>query len=195
MRFIPILTLATVFFGAVSSLAVPISHKKLHEVSKEVETSNGHRTSALSVHPDGQHQTHAAPVAPGAGSLEAREPLPEPGKAKVTFSGGARKHLDNLGLHGPDRAKAKKWHSGLVKAAMKKVGASTAQIKHLAHGVGSKDSKVHITAIMKDHAGKVVKSTHGDPPKKGNMHHVHVPPNAHVNTAYKNAVAKKGKKL
>ena len=61
--------------------------------------------------------------------LEAREPAKE--KPKVLMSGGARKHLDNLGLHGKDRQKAVKWHKGIVKKEMPKVGAASAQIKYI----------------------------------------------------------------
>ncbi|KAF9530161.1 hypothetical protein CPB83DRAFT_905446 [Crepidotus variabilis] len=125
--------------------------------------------------------------------LEAREPAKE--KPKVLMSGGAKKHMDNLGLHGKDRQKASKWHRGVVKKALASKGADTAQIKHLAHSQGSVDPRLHITAKLWNKDNKVIKSSYGTPPKKGDLHHIVVPPKAHVNTAYKAAVAKAGKKL
>ncbi|KAF9526456.1 hypothetical protein CPB83DRAFT_884892 [Crepidotus variabilis] len=125
--------------------------------------------------------------------LEIREPAKE--KPKVLMSGGTKKHLDNLDLHGKDRKKAVKWHKGIVKKEMAKKGADSAQVKHLAHRIGSVDPKLHVTAKLWDKDNKVIKSTYGEPPKKGDLHHIYVPPAAHINTAYKNAVAKTGKPL
>jgi hypothetical protein len=44
-------------------------------------------------------------------------------KAKVTFSPGASKRLDGMGLHGKDRKAAKKYHTNIMKGEMKKNGA------------------------------------------------------------------------
>ncbi|KAF8996755.1 hypothetical protein BDQ17DRAFT_1364131 [Cyathus striatus] len=101
--------------------------------------------------------------------------------AKVSFSGGAKKHLDNLGLHGKDRKNNE----------MGKKGADSAQIKHLAHTEGSKDPKMHMTANLWDKNNKRIKSTYGTPPKKGDLHHLYTGSKP-LPKAYTNAVAKKG---
>ena len=38
---------------------------------------------------------------------------------KITFGKGARKDLDDLGLHGKERKKAKKYHKNIIKEHMK----------------------------------------------------------------------------
>jgi len=111
--------------------------------------------------------------------------------AKVSFSGGAKKHLDNLGLHGKDRKNVKKFHSKIAKNEMGKKGADSAQIKHLAHTEGSKDPKMHMTANLWDKNNKRIKSTYGTPPKKGDLHHLYTGSKP-LPKAYTNAVAKKG---
>lgn len=153
-----------------------------------------------------------------ASTLEAREPIRRtrikgPKQIpKVRFSQGARKHLDSLGLHGKARKSAKKWHTNIVKSEMKRKGAASAQIKcvtdsrpcrnhlltsrfrHLAHRVGSADPRLHVTAAFWDKNNKRMKSSYGNPPKRGNLHHVYVGSRP-VNRAYRNAVHAAGKTL
>jgi len=48
---------------------------------------------------------------------------------KITFGKAARKDLDDLGLHGKERRKAKKYHKNIIKSHMKTVpGAHTADV-------------------------------------------------------------------
>jgi len=48
---------------------------------------------------------------------------------KITFGKGARKDLDDLGLHGKERKKAKKYHKNIIKEHMKTLpGAHTADV-------------------------------------------------------------------
>ncbi|KAF8990063.1 hypothetical protein BDQ17DRAFT_1372381, partial [Cyathus striatus] len=93
--------------------------------------------------------------------------------AKVPFSRGAKKHPDNLGLHGKDRKNVKKFHSKVAKKEMGKKSADLAQIKHLAHTEGSKDPKMHMTSNLWNKNNKRIKSTYGTPPKKGDLHHLY----------------------
>lgn len=52
-----------------------------------------------------------------------------PSNAKVTFGSAARAKLDELGLHGKDRKKAKEYHKSIVKQDMKShPGADSARI-------------------------------------------------------------------
>lgn len=52
-----------------------------------------------------------------------------PSNAKVTFGSAARAKLDELGLHGKDRKKAKQYHKNVVKQDMKNhPGADSARI-------------------------------------------------------------------
>ncbi|KAF8988140.1 hypothetical protein BDQ17DRAFT_1374327 [Cyathus striatus] len=111
--------------------------------------------------------------------------------AKVPFSRGAKKHPDNLGLHGKDRKNVKKFHSKVAKKEMGKKSADLAQIKHLAHTEGSKDPKMHMTANLWNKNNKRIKSTYGTPPKKGDLHHLYTGSKP-LPKAYTNTVAKKG---
>jgi hypothetical protein len=68
--------------------------------------------------------------------------------AKITFGDEARKHLDDLGLHGKERKQVKKEHVNRIKQEMKTNGATHATVERLAHSAGSKDPNVHITATF-----------------------------------------------
>jgi len=100
--------------------------------------------------------------------------LREPGNP-IKFSGGAKKHMDRLGLDkgSPERQQVKDYHRGIVGEEMSRNGASSAQVVHLAHKVGSVDPKLHVTAGFWDADNKRMKSSYGDPPKSGNLHHVY----------------------
>ncbi|KAF9053239.1 hypothetical protein BJ165DRAFT_1523951 [Panaeolus papilionaceus] len=69
-------------------------------------------------------------------------------QAKITFSDSARKHLDDLNLHGKERKKVKTEHVNRIKQEMKTNGATHATVEHLAHAQGSVDPNVHITATF-----------------------------------------------
>ncbi|KAH9474488.1 hypothetical protein JR316_0012947 [Psilocybe cubensis] len=88
-----------------------------------------------------------------------------PANAKVTFGNAAKAHLDELGLHGKDRKKVKKYHKQVVKQDMKNHGAHSARVFHLAHTGGSDpNEKNHITAgyykapTKQGHPGEQIKS-------------------------------------
>ncbi|KJA16872.1 hypothetical protein HYPSUDRAFT_79865 [Hypholoma sublateritium FD-334 SS-4] len=82
-------------------------------------------------------------------ALDKGKTLPKrPSNAKVTFGSAARAKLDELGLHGKDRKKAKQYHKNIVKQDMKNhPGADSARIFHLAHkGGNDPNERNHITA-------------------------------------------------
>ena len=59
----------------------------------------------------------------------ARRKGPKGNPPKITFGNAARKDLDDLGLHGKERRKAKKYHKNLIKSYMKTLpDAHTAEI-------------------------------------------------------------------
>jgi hypothetical protein len=113
---------------------------------------------------------------------------------KITFGAAARKDLDNLGLHGKERKKAKNYHKNIVKKHMKTVpGAHTAQITRIAHvGGTTPNDPLHATVAYRKKpptlpkgqkltasAQKKLKipSTYTDPTtgatKTGGLHHVY----------------------
>jgi hypothetical protein len=107
-------------------------------------------------------------------ALDVREPanpIPNP----IKFSGGAKAHLDRLGLAkgSAERKQVKAYHRKIIAEEMARNGAHSAQVVHLAHSVGSVDPKLHITAGFWDASNTRIKSTYGDPPKSGNLHHVY----------------------
>ena len=52
-------------------------------------------------------------------------------KATVTFSAGASKRLDSMGLHGKERQSAKKYHKSIMLSAMKKNGAQKGNVVYV----------------------------------------------------------------
>ncbi|KDR71289.1 hypothetical protein GALMADRAFT_143986 [Galerina marginata CBS 339.88] len=118
--------------------------------------------------------------------LEAREP-----KNPIKFSKGSKSHMDRLGLHknSLDRQQVKDYHRQVVGQEMNHNGASSAQVVHLAHSVGSVDPKFHVTAGFWDANDKRIKSSYGNPPKKGNLHHVYAD---HVDPTYAHYVHQAG---
>jgi len=107
--------------------------------------------------------------------LEAREPVKHAVPNPIKFSGAAKKHLDNLGLAkgSAERKQVKEYHRKIVAEEMAKNGATSAQVVHLAHMKGSVDPKLHITAGFWYASDTRMKSSYGDPPKSGNLHHVY----------------------
>jgi len=68
-------------------------------------------------------------------------------KATVSFSPGASRRLDGMGLHGKARQSAKKYHKNIMLAEMKKKGATKGIVVATAHTGGTvKDEKNHLTA-------------------------------------------------
>jgi hypothetical protein len=107
--------------------------------------------------------------------LEVREPAKNAVPNKIKFSGGAKAHMDSLGLAkgSAERKQVKEYHRKIVGEEMAKNGAHSAQVVHLAHMKGSVDPKLHVTAGFWDKGDKRMKSTYGDPPKTGQLHHVY----------------------
>ena len=64
-------------------------------------------------------------------------------KSKVTFSAGASKRLDSMGLHGEDRQAAKKYHKDIIKSEMKKNGAVKGNIVYALQNLSILLSLVH----------------------------------------------------
>ena len=52
-------------------------------------------------------------------------------KATVTFSAGASKRLDSMGLHGKERKSAKKYHKSIMLSEMKKNGATKGNVVYV----------------------------------------------------------------
>ncbi|KAF8962970.1 hypothetical protein BDZ97DRAFT_1064392 [Flammula alnicola] len=123
--------------------------------------------------------------------LEAREPA-----NPIKFSKGAKEHLTNLGLAkgSAERKEVKEYHRNIVAAKMAEHGAHSAQVVHLAHTVGSADPRLHVTTGLWDKDNKRIKSTFGDPPKSGHLHHAYGDPAA-VNPTYAAHVHAAGKTL
>jgi len=116
-------------------------------------------------------------------------------KAKVTFSSGASRRLDGMGLHGKDRKAVKKYHKNMVKNDMKKHGAAKANIVATAHTGGTvKEEKNHITPQFSDPSGKPIPSSWTDSKtgktKTGekDQHHVYVNEKAKTPSAWTKAV-------
>jgi len=107
--------------------------------------------------------------------LEVREPAKNAVPNRIKFSGGAKAHMDKLGLvkGSAERKQVKEYHRKIVAEEMARNGAHSAQVVHLAHMKGSTDPKLHITAGFWDKDDKRMKSTYGDPPKTGQLHHVY----------------------
>lgn len=123
-------------------------------------------------------------------------------KSKITFSPGASRRLDGMGLHGKDRQAAKNYHKNIMKNEMKKNGAAKGNIVATAHKGGTvKEEKNHITAQFTDHKGRPLPSTWKDS-KTGetkvgekNQHHVYVNDKAKTPSAWTKAVdASNGRK-
>ncbi|KAF8960297.1 hypothetical protein BDZ97DRAFT_2077538 [Flammula alnicola] len=114
----------------------------------------------------------------------------------IKFSNGAKQHLTNLGLAkgSAERKEVKEYHRNIVAGKMAEHGAHSAQVVHLAHKEGSVDPRLHVTAGLWDKDNKRIKSTFGEPPKSGNLHHAYGDPHA-VNPTYLAAVHKAGKTL
>jgi len=128
--------------------------------------------------------------------LEAREPVKNVPPNPIKFSEGAKKHMTNLGLAkgSPERKQVKAYHRKIVAEEMAQNGAHSAQVVHLVHRIGSVDPKLHVTAGFWDREDTRIKSSYGDPPKKGNLHHVyaeHIP----VDPVYAHHVAAAGRPL
>lgn len=118
-------------------------------------------------------------------------------KATVSFSSGASKRLDGMGLHGKDRAAAKKFHKNVMKSEMKKNGAAKGIVVATAHTGGTvKEEKNHLTAQFMKHSGEALPSTWTDKKtgdvKTGekNQHHVYVNDKQKVPSAWSGAVKK-----
>jgi len=128
--------------------------------------------------------------------LEIREPAKNAVPNPIKFSGGAKAHMDSLGLvkGSPERKEVKDYHRKIVGEQMAKNGAHSAQVVHLAHKEGSVDPKLHITAGFWNKDDKRMKSTYGDPPKTGQLHHVYAEHHP-VNPTYLAHVTAAGKKL
>jgi len=107
--------------------------------------------------------------------LEVREPAKNAIPNRIKFSGGAKAHMDKLGLvkGSAERKQVKAYHRKIVAEEMARNGAHSAQVVHLAHMIGSTDPKLHITTGFWDKDDKRMKSTYGDPPKTGQLHHVY----------------------
>jgi hypothetical protein len=128
--------------------------------------------------------------------LEAREPAKNAVPNRIKFSGAAKAHMDNLGLAkgSAERKQVKAYHRNIVSEQMAKNGAHSAQVVHLAHMQGSVDPKLHVTAGFWNHDDKRMKSSYGDPPKSGNLHHVYADHHP-VDATYLSHVHKAGKTL
>jgi len=107
--------------------------------------------------------------------LEVREPAKNAIPNKIKFSGGAKAHMDSLGLAkgSAERKAVKEYHRKIVGEEMTKNGAHSAQVVHLSHKQGSVDPKLHVTAGFWDKDDKRMKSHYGTPPKTGQLHHVY----------------------
>jgi len=125
--------------------------------------------------------------------LEVREPAKNAVPNRIKFSGGAKKHLDNLGLAkgSAERKQVKEYHRKIISEEMAKNGAHSAQVVHLSHKIGSVDPKLHITAGFWNKEDSRMKSHYGDPPKTGNLHHVYADHHA-VDPVYAHHVTKAG---
>jgi hypothetical protein len=128
--------------------------------------------------------------------LEAREPAKNAVPNAIKFSGGAKAHMDSLGLvkGSPERKQVKAYHRQIVGEEMAKNGAHSAQVVHLAHKIGSVDPKLHVTAGFWNKDDKRIKSSYGEPPKTGNLHHVYADHHP-VDPTYLHHVTAAGKHL
>lgn len=100
-----------------------------------------------------------------------RKPGPkQPKTAVITFDTEARKEMDNLGLHGKARKRVKNYHKAVLKQDMRRHGAATGTIMHIAHSGGSDpNERFHITAEYKGHKGEQIHSNYlvdGNPSPK-----------------------------
>lgn len=96
-----------------------------------------------------QTKTNAAPAKVNRGAQQPAKHKALPNNTKIRLSDDARGELNKMGLHGKDRRKEIKYHKNAVKKEMKKQGAATAEIKHVAHRGGSDPKeKNHITASL-----------------------------------------------
>ena len=136
-------------------------------------------------------------------------------KSKITFSAGASKRLDGMGLHGKDRQAAKKYHKNIMKSEMKKNGAVKGNIVYAlrnsftliascsritvysatAHTGGTRpDEKNHITAQFHDSKGRPLPSSWTDKETgktmvgEKNQHHVYVNDKMKTPSAWTKAV-------
>jgi len=125
-----------------------------------------------------QQKTNAAPAKkPPHQNPPKHKPLPN--NTKIRLSDDARSELNKMGLHGKDRRKEIKNQKSAVKKEMRKQGAVTAEIKHVAHKGGSDPKeKNHVTASLyakkqpgdTGRNGKVIPNTKNGGPN----HHIYL---------------------
>lgn len=137
-------------------------------------------------------QQNAAAPAKKAPAQNPPKHKPLPNNTKIRLSDDARSELNKMGLHGKDRRKEIKNQKGAVKKEMRKQGAVTAEIKHVAHKGGSdKKEKNHITASL------YAKKQPGDTGRNGKVipNKFNGGPNHHiyVNNKGTSQAAKKGR--
>jgi len=99
----------------------------------------------------------------------------------VTFEKGVSKHsaqdsLKNLGLQGKKRKAVENYHTRVVQNHMKTVpGAKSAVIKNLAHDVGTRDRRMHVSAVIKGKDGQPITAPRrGNPAIRDPTHHIYV---------------------
>jgi len=115
-------------------------------------------------------------------------------KAKVEFSAGASRRLNDMGLHGKNRKAAKKFQKKMMMNEMKKKGATKGIVVSTLHTGGTvKEEKNHITAQFHDAGGEYIKSSWVDKTGKTregekHQHHVYPNDNAKIPSVWTNAV-------
>ncbi|PPQ95579.1 hypothetical protein CVT26_008607 [Gymnopilus dilepis] len=125
-----------------------------------------------------------------------KSPRRRPGPPIITFGKQARKDLDDLGLHGKERRKAKKYHKAIIKEHMKSIpGAHTADVARIAHlGGSTPGDPLHATVAYrrKPPSGQTLSKTQtkkllipssytdsNGAVKKGGLHHVYPKKKSH----------------
>jgi len=193
MRFNILLIIASTLLSTVCALPL-VAGPEDHSLSKRTPELNDDFAPSLSlrfdIEPDELLGRDTLELFERATKKKGPKGLPP----KITFGAAARKDLDNLGLHGKERVKAKKYHKNIVKKHMKTVpGAHTAEITRIAHvGGTTPNDSLHATVAyrkkpptlakgqkLSGNAQKKLKipSTYTDPAtgatKKGGLHHVY----------------------
>jgi len=108
-----------------------------------------------------------------------------PKPPSVTFETGVSKHsaqdvIRDLGLHGKKRKAVENYHTRVVLNHMKNIpGAKSAVIKHLAHDKGTRDRRMHVSAVIKGKDGQPITAPRrGNPAIRDPIHHIYVNKNS-----------------
>ncbi|KAF9008285.1 hypothetical protein BDQ17DRAFT_1422356 [Cyathus striatus] len=159
MRPLLLLTIPALLFGAVSSLVIPAinsvsaggrSCKERSTVNTDISDRDRLDVdkSARHTYPivlGSPHVTHAnfplegrarKPKGKSENQIKKQQAMQKP---KVKFGQATRNHLDKLDIHGKDRKTVKNFYKNVVKQHLAKTGANSAQLKFLAHDIGTVD--------------------------------------------------------